>query len=128
MVKKGIAYDLTKEVLPEHTARAMGSGSLDVLATPMLAAYMEEAAVRCVGNEFEGLLSTVGTRIDLRHIAASPVGMTIHISAELIEVDGRKMKFDISAYDDKELIGHAIHERCTIEVDSFMARAEGKLK
>lgn len=94
----------------------------------MLAAYMEEAAVKCVGNEFEGVLSTVGTRIDLRHIAASPVGMMINISAELIEVDGRKLKFDISAYDDKELIGHAIHERCTIEVDSFMKRAEGKLE
>ena len=103
MIKKGIAYDLTKEVLPEHTAKAIGSGSLEVLATPMLAAYMEEAAVKCVGNEFEGVLSTVGTRIDLRHIAASPVGMMINISAELIEVDGRKLKFDMQFMKDVRL-------------------------
>ncbi len=128
MLEKGSAYDLVKEVLPENTAAFVKSGSLEVLSTPSLTAFMEEACVKCIEGQLAEGQTTVGVRTDVQHIAATPVGMNVKLSAELYDLDEKRLKFTVNAYDDKELIAHAQHIRCVVNVEKFMARAQKKLE
>jgi fluoroacetyl-CoA thioesterase len=108
------------------TAPHVGSGKIKVLATPVMVMMMEEAAL----NAVEGLLpqghQTVGTRLDITHVAATPVGMRVKAHAELVKVDGRKLTFRVCAEDEKELIGEGIHERIIVNVERFDRRAQEK--
>lgn len=108
------------------TAPHVGSGKIKVLATPVMVNLMEEAALHAV----EGLLpeghQTVGTRLDISHIAATPVGMRVIARAELIKVDGRRLTFRVSAEDEKEPIGEGVHERIIVNVASFDKRTQDK--
>lgn len=118
----------TTEILvgTRDTAPHIGSGKIKVLATPVLVMMMEEAAL----NAVEGLLpqghQTVGTRLDITHTAATPVGMRVVATAELVKVEGRKLTFHVSAKDEKEAIGHGIHERIIVNVERFDTRAQQK--
>lgn len=108
------------------TAPHVGSGKVKVLATPVMVNMMEEAAL----NAVEGLLpaghQTVGTRLDITHTAATPVGMKVVATAELVSVDGRKLIFRVSARDEKEAIGEGMHERIVVNVARFDKRAQDK--
>ena len=108
------------------TAPHVGSGKVKVLATPVMVMMMEEAAL----NAVEGLLpagyQTVGTRLDITHTAATPVGMRVTATAELTKVEGRKLTFHVSARDEKEPIGAGTHERIIINVARFDQRAQEK--
>ena len=108
------------------TAPHVGSGKVKVLATPVMVSLMEEAAL----NAVEGLLpaghQTVGTRLDISHTAATPVGMRVTARAELTKVEGRRLTFRVSAADEKELIGEGVHERIVINVARFDQRAQDK--
>lgn len=95
----------------QHTARSMGSGRMEVLATPTLVALMEAAAQNAVDSLLAEGEQTVGTRIDVRHEGATPVGMRVAAVAELTAVDGRNLSFRIIVNDEKEVIGDALHER-----------------
>lgn len=108
-----------------NTAKAMGSGSLDVFATPALVAMMEEAAVNAL--ELEKGQSSVGVSLDIKHIAATPLGMKVWANAELVEVDRRRLIFKVEAFDEEELIGSGTHERFLIDADKFMAKTQKKL-
>lgn len=118
----------TTEILvgTRDTAPHVGSGKIKVLATPVMVMMMEEAAL----NAVEGLLpeghQTVGTRLDITHTAATPVGMRVTATAELIKVDGRKLTFSVSAVDEKEQIGEGTHERIIVNVARFDKRAQDK--
>lgn len=109
------------------TAPHVGSGKIKVLATPVLVMLLEEAAL----NAVEGLLpaghQTVGTRLDVSHTAATPVGMRVQASAEVIRVEGRKLTFRVWADDELERIGEGTHERIIVNVERFDVRTQDKV-
>ena len=113
-------------VTPENTAAAMGSGLVPVFATPCMIALMERAAVNAVQSVLEEDQGTVGTRLDVTHDAATPIGLTVWAEAELTAVEGRKLTFAVSAYDQRERIGGGTHERFIIKPEKFLARAQAK--
>lgn len=102
----------------------MGSGALDVFATPAVVAYMEMAACKAVNGYLEEGLSTVGTKVDIAHIKASPIGETIEATAKVKEIDGRRLVFEVSARDSKGEIANGTHERFIIKVDKFLAKLQ----
>lgn len=127
MLEKGIKGVLESVVTQEKTAKAMGSGELAVYATPAMIALMEETAYKSVSSELDEGSGSVGTLMNVKHVAASPVGMKITCKTELIEVDGRKLTFRVEAFDEKGLIGEGTHERFIIVNDKFQKKADDKL-
>lgn len=125
-LKPGIKGELKLKVEFEHTAAKFGSGFVEVLSTPMLVAIMEGAAKNCVQDYLPDGQTTVGTRVDIKHLAATPIGMEATAKAELIEVDGRRLVFKVEAYDEKEKIGEGSHERFIIDVEKFMKKNRAK--
>jgi len=113
-------------VREEHTAASWGSGLLYVYSTPHMVALMEGAAVDAVDPLLPEGYRTVGTRLDVRHVAATPMGSTVTARAELLEIDGRRLVFRVEAADEVGVIGEGTHERFIIEVARFMARAEAR--
>lgn len=113
-------------VTPENTAAAVGSGSLPVFATPYMIALMENAACNAIADALEDGQSSVGTKLDVSHDAATPVGMHVTARAELIEVDRRRLVFRVTASDDAGPIGQGTHERFLIMAEKFLAKAEAK--
>jgi len=128
MIQTGITCKKKITVTPEMTAAAMGSGALEVLATPSMIALMEGTAQEAVQNLLEDGQGTVGTRIDVRHLAATPVGMEVTCTAEVTEVDRRRIVFTVKAQDEKEVIGEGTHERFVIDNEKFFAKCRHKLE
>ena len=128
MLEKGIKGKLTETVTEEKTAAAAGSGSLRVYATPAMIALMEHTALNSVAPELEDGMTTVGTKIDIVHTSASPVGSTITCESELTDVDRRRLVFSVTAYDDAGEIGKGTHERFIVDCEKFSAKAESKLQ
>ncbi|MCS7282348.1 MAG: thioesterase family protein [Anaerolineae bacterium] len=115
-----------RTVTEEWTAVRMGSGTVPVLATPALVAVMEEAAVRALEGHLPPGQTSVGVRIDVRHLAATPLGMRVRACATLVSVEGRRLTFRIEAWDDREKVGEADHERVLVDVERFLARVREK--
>lgn len=113
-------------VKQDMTAKALRSGGLDVLATPIMVALMEEAALLCVRPHLAPGTDTVGTRIEVSHLSATPVGMEVRTECELIELDRRRLLFSVKAYDEAGLIGEGRHERFIVDMDKFLAKCEAK--
>lgn len=128
MIQTGLTCKKKITVTPEMTAAAMGSGALEVLATPSMIALMEGTAQEAVQNLLEDGQGTVGTRIDVRHLAATPVGMEVTCTAEVTEVDRRRIVFTVKAKDEKEVIGEGIHERFVVDNEKFFAKCRQKLE
>ena len=122
-----IKNKIEKTVDESMTAEAVGSGELKVLATPAMIALIEETCWKSVAGMFGEGKGTVGTRMDVRHLAATPVGMKIWCESELTEDDGKRILFTVKAYDEKGLIGEGTHERYVVENEVFLARANAKL-
>ena len=118
----GEKYEVEITVTDEFTAKSMRSGSLPVLATPFMVALMEQAASELCDKYIEEGLSTVGTALNIQHLAPTPVGAKVRAVATVTEYDGRKICFDVEAYDEAGLIGKGTHERFTIEIDKFMQK------
>ncbi len=114
-------------VTKSNTAATVGSGSLDVFATPMMAALMEAAAVNALENHVEEGQSSVGTHMDLSHDSATPIGMRAWAEAELTAIDGRALTFSVTAFDEAGPIGKGTHVRFLIQVEKFMAKVNGKV-
>ncbi len=106
----------------EHTAAHVGSGQIAVLATPVMVNLMEAAALAAVETRLPNGYQTLGIHLNVSHVAATPVGMRVHARAELIEVDGRRLTFQVSAEDEHELIGEGTHERIIVDVARFDRR------
>lgn len=111
----------------QHTAKAMGSGTLAVFASPAMIALMENTCMQCVAPYLEEGQATVGTLLNVKHVAASPLGASIRCSCELIEVDRKRLVFSVQAFDNAGLIGEGVHERYIIQADRFMQKALEKL-
>jgi len=126
MIEIGTTNERTWTVAPEHLASAFGSGLVDVLATPVLVGFCEECARTMVDGDLPLEQKTVGTSIRLDHLAATPLGMRVTVTARLVEIDGRRLRFEIEARDEVELVGRATHERFVIDADRFDARVREK--
>ena len=124
----GAKYRVEITVSEAETAKAFGSGTLLVLATPKMIALMEEASYKCIDKFLEEGQSSVGTYLDVKHVAATPVGMKAYAEAEIIEIDGRRVVFSVEAYDEKGLIGEGKHERFIINSEKFVAKTYQKLE
>ncbi|MCS7178358.1 MAG: thioesterase family protein [Anaerolineae bacterium] len=118
--------EVERVITEEWTALRMGSGTVPVLATPALVAVMEAAAVRALEGRLPAGQTSVGVRMDVRHLAATPVGMRVHARATLVAAEGRRLTFQIEAWDEKEKVGEATHERVVVDVERFMERVRSK--
>ena len=127
MIEAGKKYTFETVVREEDTAKAFGSGELMVLATPRMIALMEEASYKCVSKELDEGASTVGTYLDVKHLAATPVGMKVKVESTLDAVDGRRLVFSVKAYDESGIIGEGKHERFIIFSEKFVAKTYSKL-
>ena len=116
------------KVTGENTALKFGSGTIDVFATPAMIALMEEASINTVDEYLPDNYATVGTELNVKHIAATPEGMNVTASAKLIKIDGKKLTFTLEAFDEEEKIGEGSHQRYIIELDKFKERAHSKSK
>lgn len=124
----GEIFEVTILVTENDTARAFGSGTLEVLATPKMIALMEMASYKSLEKYLENGQSSVGTYLDVKHVSATPVGMQVKARAEIIAIDGRRIEFNVSAYDEKGLIGEGKHERFIVNDEKFVARTYQKLE
>ena len=113
-------------VTQANTAEAACSGALPVFGTPFLCALMEEAAWKSIAPHLEPGQSTVGTRLDISHDAATPVGMKVWAESEVTQVDGRRIELKVAAYDEKGPIGQGTHQRFIVQDEKFLARAAAK--
>lgn len=126
MIQKGIKGHIEQTVTDELCADRIGSGLVKVFATPMMIALIERTCNESVTPLLDPGQGTVGTRIDVSHCAATPVGMRVWCDSELVEVDRRRLVFSVRAYDQCGLIGEGTHERFIIDSDRFQQKADEK--
>ena len=125
-LRVGLTASVSTEVTEGNTAIAYGSGGVKVFATPAMIGLMEKAALSCVDPVLPAGMATVGTKVEVSHLAATPVGMQVRAQAELLEIDGKRLVFRVEAYDEAGLIGEGKHERFIIDLERFISRAEAK--
>ncbi len=126
MLEKGIKGIEKETVVMEKTAKEVGSGVLAVYGTPCMIALIEKAAQKSVAPYLEEGDGTVGTMLNVKHVASTPLGMEVRSETELIEVDGRRLVFKVSVYDEAGLIGEGIHERFIVNNEKFQAKTDKK--
>ncbi len=122
----GLSNETKTTVTEAMSADHMGSGSVRVLATPMMIALMEYASHGAVAAYLEPGQTTVGVLVNVRHLAATPIGMVVRITSELVAVEGRKLTFKVEAFDAADKIGEGFHERMIIDQARFEARVTKK--
>ena len=116
------SYTTTTKVTEAMTAKAMGSGDMEVLATPAMVALMENAAMLAAAEDLDEGNTTVGIAISTSHVKASKVGANITITANLVNIEGRKLTFEIEARDEVGEIGKATHERFIVNREKFLSK------
>lgn len=126
LLQPGLKATVEIVVGTRDTAAHVGSGKIGVLATPILVTLLEAAALQAVEEFMHPGQQTVGTRLDISHTAATPVGMRVRAHAELVQVEGRKLTFSLRAEDEVETIGGGTHERLIISVERFDQRMQKK--
>jgi predicted thioesterase len=126
-IKPGLRGSAELVVGEEHTAPSIGSGKVRVLATPVMINLIEAASLAAVEHLLPAGYQSLGTHLDVRHVAATPVGMRVRATAEVIAHDGRSIRFRVEARDEKDLIGDGVHERVVVNVAKFDQRVQRKL-
>lgn len=124
---ENIKATVSETVTESNTALAVGSGSLKVYATPAMLALMEKAACEALTSVLGEGDTTVGTLLNVKHLSATPVGMTVTATAELLERDGRKLVFAVKAMDESGIIGEGMHERFIVQSERFSEKTYSKL-
>lgn len=127
-LKPGLVGEVEIVVTEDVTAAAWGNKGVDVLATPELVGLLEGAATNALLPHLPPGAGTVGTLINMKHLAATPVGMRVRVKATLREVDGRRFVFDLEAWDDEEKVAEGTHERFQVSMDKFFQRIAQKGK
>ena len=127
-VTVGMKFRVEDTVVQENTAISAGSGTLPVFATPFMCALMEKAAWMAIAPGLEEGDSSVGTKLSISHLSASPVGLKVWAESEVTAVDGKRIEFKVTAGDEKGLIGEGTHERFIVTNDRFLAKAARKLE
>ncbi len=128
MVETGIKGRLEQMVTPEMSAARVGSGLVDVFATPMMIALVERTCNESVLPCLEEGQGTVGTLVNVTHTAATPMGMHVWCESELVEIDRRRLVFKVKAFDECGVIGEGVHERFIIDMAKFTAKVQEKTK
>ncbi len=118
----GLKYKEEKIVKMEDTAKMFGSGAAEVFATPMMIGLMEAASMNAVKEYLPEGYSTVGTQVNIKHISATKVGKKVWAEAELVEIDRKRLVFQVNAYDEDKKIGEGSHERFIINEEKFMSK------
>ncbi len=126
MIETGIKGHREQIVTPEMSAARVGSGLVDVFATPMLVALVEQTCYESVLPHLDEGQGTVGTLVNVSHLSATPIGRRVWCDSELTDVDRRRLVFTIKAYDDAGLIGEGTHERFVIDTAKFMDKLKAK--
>jgi fluoroacetyl-CoA thioesterase len=126
-IEVGLAGSASLVVAEEHTAPRVGSGRIHVLATPVMINLIEAAALEAVERLLPAGHQSLGTLLNVRHIAATPVGMRVTARAEVVAVEGRTIRFRVAAHDERELIGEGEHERVVVNVAKFDQRVQRKV-
>lgn len=126
-IKPGLRGSAELVVGEEHTAPSIGSGKVRVLATPVMINLIEAASLAAVEHLLPAGYQSLGTHLDVRHVAATPVGMRVRATAEVVAQDGRSIRFRVEARDEKDLIGDGVHERVVVNVAKFDQRVQRKL-
>ena len=124
VLKPGMRGEAQTVVTHENTAAAVGAGGAEVFGTPMMIALMENAAWQAVANEIEEGFVTVGTVVNVQHLAATPLGQRVRATAELITIEGKRLVFHVEAHDEQQKIGEGIHERFIVNLERFLARTK----
>lgn len=127
MVETGIIGQCATEVTFENTAKALGSGTVQVFATPAMVLLIEKTASESVAPFLDEGKTSVGTYLDVKHTSATPVGMTVRCRTELIEVDRARLRFSVTVVDDAGEVGVGFHERFVVDAGKFESRAKAKL-
>jgi fluoroacetyl-CoA thioesterase len=127
-LRAGLSGSAELVVGEEHTAPRVGSGRVHVLATPVMINLIEAAALAAVEHLLSPGYQSLGTVLDVRHIAATPVGMRVRATAEVVKVEGRALSFRVEARDQRDLIGDGTHERVIVNVERFDKRVQEKLQ
>jgi fluoroacetyl-CoA thioesterase len=123
-IQPGATAELTLTVTPDRTADAMGNRGVEVLATPFLIGLLESAAHKVMAPLLPPRGGTVGTMVEMRHLAATPIGMTVTARARLLETDGRRFLFAVEAHDEREKVAEGRHERFIVaDMQKFLRRA-----
>lgn len=125
-LKLGIKGSTQVQVVFENTAAAVGSGAMEVFSTPSMIALMEKAALESVMPYLDEGQTTVGVRLEVSHLAATPMGMTVRAESELVAVEKRMLHFKVAAYAGDELVGEGTHIRCVVDAQRFMAKTIAK--
>ena len=126
MLETGIRGQQSEIVANDKTAAEMGSGTLPVYATPAMIALMEKTAMLSVASELSEEEATVGTKLEISHLAASGLGAEIKCESTLVEIDRKRLVFEVQAFDGETLIGKGIHERFIINTVKFMDKVNNK--
>ena len=122
MIEIGLKHESQVVVSQNNTAKALGSGDMEVFATPAMVALMENAAMMAVAKNLDEGASSVGVEISTSHIKASALGATITASAELVAIDGRKLSFKAKAWDEAGTIGEGNHTRFVVDRERFLSK------
>lgn len=126
MLEIGMKGSAETVVTIDNTAKAFTSGALEVFATPAMISLMEETCWKMIQPELEEGLGSVGTKVNVSHTAPSAIGKTVVCEATLIEIDGRRLTFEVVCSDENGMVGMGTHERFIINNEKFIAKAEGK--
>jgi predicted thioesterase len=126
-IEVGRSYQSQTRVEEWMTAEKAGNAGVAVLSTPMLLQLVEEAAMQCIAPVLGPDEVTLGTHVDLAHLAATPVGLIVRTEVEVLKVDGRRVEFAFTAFDEREKIGEGTHERYVTSRDKFRERLDEKL-
>jgi len=126
-LRPGLKGTATLRVGAEHTAPRVGSGRVAVLATPVMINLIEAAALDACEDLLPDNVQSLGIHLDVRHFAATPVGMVVEAIAELLSIEGRTLTFRVEARDERELIGDGSHQRVVVNVSRFDERVQRKL-
>src|SRR5215510_14676021 len=126
-LRSGLSGTAELVVGEQHTAPRVGSGRVHVLATPVMINLIEAAALAAIEHLLPPGYQSLGTRLDVRHIAATPVGMRVRAEVEVLKVDGRTVTFRVSVADEKEPVGDGTHERMVVNVSRFDVRVQDKV-
>jgi len=125
-MEKGILGILTKKVEDSESAKNQGSGSLDVFATPSLVAFVEKTCWSSIDQFLDEGITTVGSQMNISHLAATPINMEVTCKSELVEIDRKKLVFSFEVEDEKDLIAKGEHVRFIVEAEKFQNRADSK--
>ncbi len=126
MLNENLTHRCEVRVDETNTAAAVGSGDLQVFSTPMMIALMEETCAACVAPHLDEGMTTVGTKVNITHTSATPLGMQVYCECVLERIDGRRLEFSVKAFDERGLIGEGEHERFIVNAEKFQLKTDSK--